>query len=281
MSIDFSKPVNTDLASGVLAQLRENVSSILTQTMGSGTNVPTGSFRLNPTSGVPEYWNGSAWSKIGFSTAASTGSANSQSITVGAGITAYQDGQWFRFPIGFSNTASCTLNVNGIGAVTIYDARVVGQPALRSSELLVGGIAEVVYYNSKFYLLNAAPGFTSWTPTITASGTMGVSATSDISCYYSITGKLMTLWMNKNLTLTAPAATGLYFTMPGSYTISSIQPQYTSIGSGVYYNASTDVTIMSRTQSTTLILLQKYDGSNYTVGAFNQQIRAECRVILA
>lgn len=209
MAINFASPVNIDLAIGVLAQLRENMSSILTQTMGSGTNVPTGTFRLNPTSGVPEYWNGSAWSKIGFSTAASGGSANAQTISVGAGITAYQDGQWFRFPIGFTNTASTTLNVNSIGAVTLYDCKT--GLALIGDELLAGAVAEVVYYNSKFYLMNGRAGFATWSPTI-----VGFSANPTNTSYtYSIDGRWCTATVRQITPGTSNSGT---FTISAPYT---------------------------------------------------------------
>lgn len=64
MAINFAKPVNADAATGVLSQLIENINSILTQTQGSGTNLPTSTLRWNPSTGVPESWNGSVWSRF-------------------------------------------------------------------------------------------------------------------------------------------------------------------------------------------------------------------------
>lgn len=213
MSINFASPVNTDLASGVLAQLRENISSILTQTQGSGTNIPTGTMRLNPTSGVPEYYNGSTWAKIYFSTAASGGSANAQTISVGAGVTGYQDGMKVYFPIGFLNTGSATLSVNGIGAITLYDANTNG--VLLGGELVVGGIAECVYYSAKIYLLNPAPVIQTWSPTPTGFSSIPTNT------YYGYTkvGRVCTVFVRNGANGTSDATT---YTIPAPFTAATI-----------------------------------------------------------
>lgn len=49
-----------------------------------------------------------------------TGSANTQAITVDSQVTAYVAGQRFQIIAGYTNTGSATLNVNTIGAKTIY-----------------------------------------------------------------------------------------------------------------------------------------------------------------
>jgi hypothetical protein len=208
------------------------------------------------------------------------GSVNSQTVNMVQAPTAYADGQVFRLYATYTNTASMTLNVSGLGAITVYNARTAGA-ALIGNEVLAGGIYNFLYYSAKFYLLDGCPGFATWTPTITASGTMGVSATSNISSYYSPAGKSMQIWMNMNVTLAAPAATGIFFTMPSGYTISSVQPQYTSVGSGSNYNGTDDRQLQCRVFSNTLLLLQRYDSGLFAVGVGNQNIRAECRVILA
>lgn len=52
--------------------------------------------------------------------ATSGGSANAQTLSVNANITAYEAGDTFCFLAGYSCTDTCTLNVNSIGAKTIY-----------------------------------------------------------------------------------------------------------------------------------------------------------------
>lgn len=214
MSINFALPVNTDLASGVLAQLRENISSVLTQTMGSGTNVPTGTVRLNPTSGVPEYWNGSTWSKLFFAT--SGGSANVQTLTVPAFISAYQDGQVFNFVAGYTNTSSATLNVNGLGAVTIKDSKT--GIALTGYEILANSVFQVVYYSSAFWLVNACPGQGTWSPSYT-----GFSVNpSNVALQYWRNGKKLSLTVRMGNNGTSNATT---FTMSAPFTAATLTNQ--------------------------------------------------------
>ncbi len=261
MTIDFSKPVNTDLASGVLAQLRENISSVLTQTMGSGTNVPTGTFRLNPTSGVPEYWNGSTWAKLFFATAASGGSANAQTISVGAGITAYQDGQRFSFPIGFTNTGSTTLTVNSIGVVTIYDGKT--GAALIGGELLSGLVADVVYYNTKFYLLNGRNGTATWSPTL-----VGFSANpTSTSYYYELDGQFVNLYVTQGGEGTSGGGSSTSFTITAPFTAATISnaswsaPLISAKNGGAFIN--TGIVVIS-SASATLNLYTDHSGAAWS-----------------
>lgn len=53
--------------------------------------------------------------------AVTTGSANAYVLAEDAQIVAYETGQIFQFKVNFTNTATCTLNVNSIAAKTMKD----------------------------------------------------------------------------------------------------------------------------------------------------------------
>lgn len=82
----------------------------------------------------------------------SGGTANAQTLTLTPAITAYVAGQRFRFIAGFTNTAAATLNVNGVGAVSIVLSTMGG--ALTNSYLEAGLTYEVLHNGTNFRLLN-------------------------------------------------------------------------------------------------------------------------------
>lgn len=80
----------------------------------------------------------------------SGGSANAQTISLSPAITAYAAGQTFAFIAGFTNTDTCTLNVNSVGAITLKRN---GQ-ALGGGEVMAGQVVVVAYDGSSFAMLN-------------------------------------------------------------------------------------------------------------------------------
>ena len=82
----------------------------------------------------------------------SGGTANAQTLTLTPAITAYAAGQRFRFVAGFTNTAAATLNVNGVGAVSVVLSTTGG--ALTSNYIEVGLTYEVLHNGTNFRLLN-------------------------------------------------------------------------------------------------------------------------------
>jgi hypothetical protein len=81
----------------------------------------------------------------------SGGAANAQTLTLTPAITAYVAGQRFRFVAGFTNTAAATLNVNGVGAVSIVLSTTGG--ALTSNYIEAGLTYEVLHNGTNFRLL--------------------------------------------------------------------------------------------------------------------------------
>jgi hypothetical protein len=71
------------------------------------------------------------------------GSANAQTFTSGVSYTSVPTGLRANLTVGFTNTASMTLNMDGIGAVTVHD---VNGNTLKGWEFFATGRADV-YYN--------------------------------------------------------------------------------------------------------------------------------------
>lgn len=95
----------------------------------------------------------------------STGTGTAQSITLTPAITAYVEGQMFSFVALTANTGSLTLNVNGVGAVTVFDSKT--GVALLGGEIATFMRCEVIYVGTNFVLLNGLPARGSWVPTFT------------------------------------------------------------------------------------------------------------------
>ena len=76
--------------------------------------------------------------------------------TITASITpspsAYTAGQTFRFVAAGANTGAATLNINGLGAKSIFKS---GTGALVGGDIASGGVYEVVYDGTNFQLNNA------------------------------------------------------------------------------------------------------------------------------
>lgn len=92
-----------------------------------------------------------------FTFAVSSGSTNALAITLSPAPAAYADGQLFIVRANATNTASASINVNSLGAKTIYvDDAGTGPSALIGGEIQ-GGHSYLFVYNgalSSFYLVN-------------------------------------------------------------------------------------------------------------------------------
>lgn len=79
--------------------------------------------------------------------AAAAGSANAFTLTLSPVPTAYAAGQRFSFTANNANTGTCTLNVNGLGAVQIFKFKNVG---LEVGDIKSGQVVEVSYDGTNF-----------------------------------------------------------------------------------------------------------------------------------
>jgi hypothetical protein len=81
------------------------------------------------------------------------GSANAHQFTSGVGYTSIPTGLRVTLRIGVTNTGSATLNMDGIGAVTILDRR----GAVLTPNLLLVGAYETFIYNGTNWILMDTP----------------------------------------------------------------------------------------------------------------------------
>jgi hypothetical protein len=88
-------------------------------------------------------------------TVTSGGAANAQTLTYAAAPAGYFQGQRFSFIAGFTNAGAATLNVNGIGAKSIF----IDSVALAGGEIVAGSVVETVYDGTQFQITSSrAPG---------------------------------------------------------------------------------------------------------------------------
>lgn len=111
------------------------------------------------------------------------GSANAQTLTsdsVAAISTAYAAGMAFVFKAGYTNSATATLNVDGVGAKTIKKGG--AQAALAANDIVAGGIYFVAYEASGdcFILLNPETGQVALDATLTALAALSWSSGSPL-----------------------------------------------------------------------------------------------------
>lgn len=88
------------------------------------------------------------------------GTANAITITMNPAIASYTEGLTVRFKVAITNTGAATLNINGVGAVSIKRP---GGENLSAGDLTAGMIVEITYDGSNFRLTGdgAAAGYAS------------------------------------------------------------------------------------------------------------------------
>lgn len=106
-----------------------------------------------------------------------TGSANAYVLTITPAVTAYVTGQIFVFKASFANTGAATINLNGLGAITIkknYDQ------SLNSGDIKSGQIVTIGYDGTNFQMLSVTGSITNG-----VTGTAGATtADKDMLTYY-------------------------------------------------------------------------------------------------
>ena len=85
--------------------------------------------------------------------ATATGSSNAFAISIDSQISAYDEGQVFKFKANHTIDGSATLNVNGIGAKTIKHT---DGTNLDTNDIVNNQISEVIYDGTSFQLINAS-----------------------------------------------------------------------------------------------------------------------------
>ena len=220
-----------DLAQGINACLAKDGTNSATADLALGSHKITGlanGTSRNHAHTVAQAQDGSViWGGT------SSGSANAQTISLTPSPGAYATGQTFRFKAGYTNTASATLNVNSLGAVTLYKDVSGLRAALGGSDLIANGIYDVTYDSAsggQFVLHGARAGAAAFTPNVVVTG--GTWTPSYSAFYCSQSGQVMTVQYFLNGVQTAAPATNLRFDLPSPMS---------SAFSGVAFRASVNV----------------------------------------
>ena len=202
-----------------------------------------------------------------FGTGTSGGSANAYTLTLDVAPDAYTDGQMFWFEPGADNTATSTLNVNGLGTKTIktMDGQALFAGALRS-----GYKSVVIYDGTDFFLVNPhylwKAGLESYTPSYGASGSMTfTSVTTTFARYQYLGGDLMYITFRADGTLGGTTSSQVSVSLPsgfGASDDSSVLSVRIRDGAGTDHPGSAFVTSVGND-----IQVAKADFSNIALGS--------------
>ncbi len=172
--------LTADLATGLTTTLTKDGQSTPT------ANIPMGSFKLTGLANGTAAADAVRMSQLqsngaNYITVAGTADVITGGVT--PALTAYAAGNEFVFVVGSTNTTSVTLNVDGLGAKAITKD---GTGALTAGDLTAGDVALIVYDGTRFQLVSASYGVSSW-----AGGTTGLTPASATTGAVSLAGTLV------------------------------------------------------------------------------------------
>lgn len=172
--------LTADLATGLSTTLTKDGQSTPT------ANIPMGSFKLTGLANGTAAADAVRMSQLqsngaNYITVAGTADVITGGVT--PALTAYAAGNEFVFVVGSTNTTNVTLNVDGLGAKAITKD---GTGALTAGDLTAGDVALVVYDGTRFQLVSASYGVSSW-----AGGTTGLTPASATTGAVSLAGTLV------------------------------------------------------------------------------------------
>ena len=196
--------LTADLATGLSTTLTKDGQTTPT------ANIPMGTFKITGLGAGTSSTDAVNLSQLQNSTGTFLTVSGTDTITgtVSPSVGAYAVGQIFAFVAAATNTGAVTINISSLGAKSITR---LGSTALIAGDLIINSVAFIVYDGTQFQLLNpntftnitftGNATFAAYTETITASGTVGASATLSIA-------------LGTVLTATLTSATACTFTMP-------------------------------------------------------------------
>ena len=190
----------------------------------------------------------------------SGGSANAQTITLTPAITAYVAGMIVRFRAGFTNTSTVTLNVNGVAAGTI---KLSDGTSVKAGQIILNAVYSVVYdtVSSSWILMNPeAQASLTYTPTITASGAMTITSQTINYANYRVSGLRCDLNIQATVQCGGTASATILIPLP----LTAIGSQPPPGAPGLTEGATLKSAAVSLS-STTVIAVQKYDSSNFSL----------------
>jgi hypothetical protein len=121
-------------------------------------------------------------------------------------------GAVYRFLAGGTNTGAATLNLNGQGAYNIFFDN--GSNALNGGEIQTGYFYDVVFDGTRYRLVTQPTGWSSYTPTLTTSGSLTLSSTSIVTARYRKRGLGIEVQIAFTGTLGGTASDTVSFTLP-------------------------------------------------------------------
>jgi hypothetical protein len=196
--------LTADLATGLSTTLTKDGQTTPT------ANIPMGTFKITGLGAGTSLTDAANLSQLQNSTGTFLTVSGTDTLTgtVSPTVTAYAVGQIFAFVAAATNTGAVTINISSLGAKSITR---LGATALIAGDLIINSVAFIVYDGTQFQLLNpntftnitftGNATFAAYTETITASGTVGASAT-------------LSIVLGTVLTATLTSATPCTFTMP-------------------------------------------------------------------
>lgn len=200
------------------------------------------------------------------------GTATAQTATAAPAITAYKAGQKFRMKIGASlgSTGSTntvhTLNINGIGAKNIVNQSGTN-PTIGT--WVASALMECIYDGTNFVITNDPGGWLTYTPTVTASGSMTVSNLTVNDAKYRKTGTTVNLWLTLTMQLGGTASNTIYATLP----INAVSYDGSTTFTNISYDAAPIMSYGTFTSATTIQFARDVAATNWGLGA-TKQIRA-------
>ena len=196
--------LTADLATGLTTALTKDGQTTPT------ANIPMGNFKITGLATGTAGTDAVNLSQLQNSTGTFLTASGTDTITgtVSPALSSYAVGQIFAFVAAATNTGATTINISSLGAKSITR---LGSTALIAGDLIINSVAFIIYDGTQFQLLNpntftnitftGNATFAAYTETITASGTVGASATLSIA-------------LGTVLTATLTSATACTFTMP-------------------------------------------------------------------
>jgi hypothetical protein len=190
-----------------------------------------------------------------------TGAVNTYVMSTTSGLSAYAAGQVFIFRAHQTNSTTCTLNVDGLGAKTIKTTYGSGLE-LNTGQIRSGALI-VVSYNGTDMILVSSPGngVATWTPTLGASGSMTYTSTSVDFAKYWQTGKQGNFILRFTGTVGGTPSNTLTATLPAGIANSAaactayVSDNSANVGGFGYIDNSNE-----------LVSVRRYDGAAYTAG---------------
>ena len=129
-----------------------------------------------------------------------------------------------------TNTGACTINVSGLGAVSLVDREGI---ALKAGMLQSARLYNIYFNGATAYVLNPSISYVAFTPTLTQSGSVAFTNT---YCKYVAESNRVTY--QGNITATAAGTAGNAITLTLPVTGVGAVGGFKTIGSATFYDAS-------------------------------------------